>query len=67
MSKTYSAVLVAQLIDKIESLALNNESLQNQLDKVDATFIGTQYNWQGSGKGRIETLKVLLAKAVGET
>ena len=61
MSKTYSLPLVLQLLDSIEFLALSNESLARQLDKVDSVFVGTQYNWQGSDKGRIDMLKQLLA------
>lgn len=59
----YSRSLVLQLVNQIESLALNNESLQDQLDKVDEVFIGTQFNWKGTGKGRIEVLEELIKEA----
>ena len=59
----YSKVLVLQLVSHIESLALHNESLQNQLDKVDAVFVGTRFNWQGTVSGRIATLEKLIKEA----
>ncbi|KKM89736.1 hypothetical protein LCGC14_1245680 [marine sediment metagenome] len=61
--KTYSQLLVLQLVGQVEALALCNESLQNQLDKVDAVFVGTRFNWQGTGRGRIETLEQLIKEA----
>ena len=62
--QTYSQPLVLQLMGQIESLALHNESLQNQLDKVDAVFVGTRWNWQGQGRfGRIATLEQLVKEA----
>ena len=63
MSKTYSIELVEALVDKIETLALQNKSLQRQIDIVDAVVVGTKYNWKGTGKGRIDMLKEMLAKA----
>lgn len=58
--KTYSRALVEQLLDNIEVLANRNESLQRQLDVVDDVFIGTRHNWQGTGRGRVETIKELV-------
>ena len=62
--KTYSRPLVLQLIGQIEALALHNESLQNQLDKVDEVFVGTRFNWKGLGEfGRIATLEQIVKEA----
>jgi len=64
MKAVYSKHLVLQLIGQIESLVWNNESLQSQLDKVDEAFVGTRFNWKGTGKwGRIATLEQLIKEA----
>ena len=63
MKAIYSKPLVLQLISQIESLVWHNESLQNQLDKVDAVFVGTRFNWQGTVSGRIATLEKLIKEA----
>ena len=56
-------LLVLHLVNQIEFLLQHNESLQRQLDKVDATFVGTRFNWQATGKGRIATLEQLIKEA----
>lgn len=63
MNEKYSQPLVLQLVDQIEGLVLHNESLQRQLDAVDATLYGTRHNWQGTGKGRVEVLEQLVKGA----
>lgn len=59
----YSTPLVLHLIGQIESLTWHNESLQSQLDRVDEVFVGTRFNWKGTGNGRITTLKQLIKEA----